>query len=698
MSDPRTDFFASGAAGAPDDTAAPADSRTAFFADDKPFPAPKAAASQESDNTWWGAVKGLGDAGLAAGSGTLKAITHAVNDILPGAEGRTAVEKEIQTDPVLNYHAQTEGGKVAMDALGHIMAPISWATDTAHKAIASATNERTADVVGDLATIALTKGGAEARQAVTGAAGKVADAYRGLVDKGRETSTLDSPQSLGAARAAPDLEEASAPLQQAVREAVRKGPVHETALENHLEADKHGVQLTEGQATRDPVQFSNEQNSTHGAIVKRINDQETQMVDALDNIRREAAPGHVQNDPVENGQIAVDALKAYDEPVKSAIDAKYAAARKASATGDLQMDGSTFVQDAVAALKPQSRFRFLPSNVQGIIDDVKAAEGKMSLDDFQAYSTQLGNEIAKARAAGDGNAAFAIGKVQEALQKVQPIGTEGAEAKALFDQARAAAKARFDALDADPAYQAAVDDVSLNGVKKGKPSALADKFLDKYVLQAPRANVERAMGKFDSDAQQAVAAHTLSAIRKSAVGNTGKISPAGYSSAVSKYDPKLDLLINPETQESLESLGRVIHNAKVAPPGHFVNYSKSGAIRNAATGVAQELGQAAINAKTFGMGVPIIKGIAENNFAKRSLAPGAGLTKPMPEPPPIARASGGRVDHEALLNRLVQRYKAAKKMNDAGTETLLRAPDASIIRALDIAQEKSGKVDYPVSV
>ena len=685
MSDPRTDFFASGAAGAPDDDSAPSDARTAFFAADKPLPVTKKASDSDPDNTWWGAIKGVGDAGLAVGSSGLKAVTHAVNDIIPGSESRTALEKEIQTDPVLNYHPQTEGGKLAIDTLGKILSPVTWATQKAHEAIENATNKRTADVAGDLATILLTKGGSEARQAVTGAAGKVADSYRDLVAKGREASNLDSAQSLGAARAAPDLEEASAPLQQAVREASRKGPVNQTALENHLEADQHGVQLTEGQATRDPAQFSNEQNSTHGAIVKRINDQETQMVDALDNIRREAAPAHVQNDPVENGQVAVDALKAYDEPIKAAIDAKYAAARKASATGDLQMDGRTFVKDAMEALKPQNKYRFLPATARGIIDDVNEAFGTMSLDDFQAYSTQLGNEIAKARAAGDGNAAFAIGKVQEALQKVQPIGTESAEAKALFDQARAAAKARFDALDADPAYQAAVDDVSLNGVKRGKPSALADKFLDKYVLQAPRANVERVISKFDPDAQQAVASHTLSTIRKSAVGSTGKISPAGYNSAVAKYDPKLDLLLNPETRESLESLGRVIHNAKVAPPGNFVNYSKSGVISNAAHGVAQPLAEAAINAKTFGMGVPVIKGIAENNFVKRSLAPGAGLTKPVPEPPPIARATGGKVDHEALVNRLIQRWKSAKKMNDAGTETLLKAPDASIIRALDIA-------------
>ena len=111
-----------------------------------------------------------------------------------------------------------------------------------------------------------------------------------------------------------------------------------------------------------------------------------------------------------------------------------------------------------------------------------------------------------------------------------------------------------------------------------KPSALADKFLDKYALQAPRANVGRLMEKLDEDGRQAVAAHTLQTIRNSAVGKTGNVTPAGYAGAVAKYEPKIDLLTPPGTQESLESLGRVIHNAKVAPPGNFVNYSKSGVI------------------------------------------------------------------------------------------------------------------------
>ena len=442
----------------------------------------------------------------------------------------------------------------------------------------------------------------------------------------------NSPESMGSGRAVdPRLATASPQLQQAVRQAAQEtgGAVNPTAFENHLEADQHGIQLTEGQATRDPVAFSNEQNSTHGDIVKRLNAQNEQMTDAFDEIRRTASPGHVQNDPIENGQIAVDRLKAYDEPIRADITAKYEAAKAASAKGDLQMDGSSFVSDANAALKPQSKFRFLPGSVKGILDDVANADGKMTLDDFQAYSTQLGNEIAKARRAGDGNAEAAITKVYSALQDTNPIDAETTQAKALFDTARSAAKTRFDELKADPAYRAAVDDVSLSGVARGEPSALADKFLDRYALQAPKANVDRMMGKLDEDAQQAVASHTLSTIRKSAIPASGNVTPAGFNSALAKYSPKLNSLIQPETQESLESLGRVISNAKTPPPGHFVNYSKSGVIMNA----AQDLGGSVLNAKTLGMGVPILKNIAGNALAKRALAPGAGLTK-LPTPPP----------------------------------------------------------------
>lgn len=691
------DEFA-GFAAAP--SSAPDGDEFSGFAEESPKPPEE----EKPANTWWGAVKGDADAALALGSravaGPIASLARSANRAIPDWGGtREPVKEHIdKTENALTYDPHTAEGKYALKQIGKVVNPIAEGVSKATGAVVGDEYvPAIADLVNSIPTVKTVSALGTAGRAASSAAkatgrviGAPFKAYGDLVAEGKQAAASDSAQSMGAARAATSTDDLSPPLQQAFKDASREtGSIPNLdAAERHAEADRHGVQLTKGQATRDATQYSNEVNSTHPDIVKRLGDQNQQLTDAIDGVRRDAAPGHVQNDPIENGQIAVDALKAYDEPVKAAIDAKYAAARQASASGDLQMDGSSFVSNANKALKPQSKFRFLPATAKGILDDVDAAGGKMSLDDYEAYDTQLGNEIAKAKAAGDGNAATAIGKVRDALHSAEPIGEETAKAKELFKAARASAKARFDELDADPAYEAAVNDLSLNGVKKGKPSALADKFLDRYALQAPKANVDRFVGKLDPDAQQAVAAHTLGTIRKAAVSNNGVVTPSGYAGAVSKYGSKLDSLVSPETRESLDSLGRVIHNVKVAPPGHFVNSSKSGVISNAAHGVAQPLGEAVINSHTFGMGVPIIKGISENNFAKRSLAPGAGLkTPPISDQSMISRASGGKVDQDALVNALINRWKAAKRATDKSTKPLLYQPDSVIVRALDIAQE-----------
>lgn len=673
------------------------------FAEDKQKPVP----AKAPKNTWWGAIKGDADAAAALGSraivGPVASLARTANRVIPDWDGTQAeVKNRIDSaEKTFTYDPKTPEGEYALNKIGSVVNPIAKGVGEATGAIIGDENvPAAADIAGSIPALKLPsalgsvgRAAANTVKTASNVAKAPVNAYRDLVYKGKQDalSTTNSGQSMGAARASTDPATLSPPLRQAWREASQEtGTVQNPeAGERHAEADQHGVQLTEGQATRDAAQYSNEQNSTHPAIIKRLGDQNQHLTDAIDNVRRDAAPGHVQNDPIENGQITVDALKEFDEPIRADINAKYDAARAASAGGDLQMNGSSFVQNANTALKPQSKFRFLPPTVKGILDDVEQAGGKMSLDDYEAYDTQLGNEISKARIAGDGNAVAAVAKVRDALHAVEPADAETGAAKGLFKTARSAAKARFDAIDADPAYEAAVNDVSINGVKRGRPSTLSDKFLDKYALQAPKANVDRLMEKLNPDAQQAVASHTLSTIRKGAISNTGVVTAGGYEGAVAKYGSKLDSLVSPETRESLDSLGRVIHNVRVAPPGHFVNSSKSGVISNAAHDVAQPLGEAVVNAHTLGMGVPVIKGIINDKFAKRSLAPGAGLKKkPIATEEPMGRATGGKVtDHDVLLKRLVGRWKAAKKHTDKATEPLLKMPDASIVKALEIAQE-----------
>jgi hypothetical protein len=53
----------------------------------------------------------------------------------------------------------------------------------------------------------------------------------------------------------------------------------------------------------------------------------------------------------------------------------------------------------------------------------------------------------------------------------------------------------------------------------------------------------------------------------------------------------------------------------------------------------------------------------------------------------IERASGGKVDIDSLVDRLVSSWKKAKKATDQTTKPLLNVPDSVIVKALDIAQE-----------
>ena len=425
-------------------------------------------------------------------------------------------------------------------------------------------------------------------------------------------------QSGGAAAASPDVMEASPTLQE---EIARGNPatLNQTALQNHLEADRFGIQLSKGQATRDPGQFSREQNTTSEPVVQLLNKQNGQMVDAIDNIRREASPTTVGNDYIENGRAAVDALKAYDEPIQADMRAKYKALTDANG-GSVPIDPGQFLSNVDGALKKGflTKTAAASPEVSEVLDSVRSGE-PMDFESFENARTRL----ASAQRAG-GSAGEAARIVRGQLEQI-PLSAEAAPLKGLADTARSAAKTRFDAMEADPAYQAAVDDVSA-GNKRGSPTPLADTFLDKYALSksAPQSQVDLMMQKIkatDPDAAGAVASHTLNAIRKGAVNANGNVLPNGYNSALQKYGPKLDSLVEPGTRDDLESLGRVITNARVAPPGNYVNYSKSGVITNAAQGIGEGL----VNAKTFGMGVPVIKGMIQSGFAKDAVKPGAGI-------------------------------------------------------------------------
>lgn len=559
-----------------------------------------------------GGFVGLGENALSGVTGGAGSLADAVTGDAPGTHDwayrpRTAEGKDLQR--IVSKGASALGGAVNED----IIAPVTQAWGGDPEAMRQTLAERVPEALGATGTVlggvGLVRGGIP-RLAASGAPEKVT--AQGVADQ------VAARQSGGAAGASPDVAGASKPLQDAIASA-DPTKVDQTAMNNHLEADKNGVQLMKGQANRDPIQFSEEQNqSTHPMIAKRLNDQNDQITSKLDDIRRDASPTNVANSARENGQVAVDDLKVYDEPIRADIKARYQKLEDANG-GAIPIDTGATISNIDARLKKGSLTRTAGADpaISEVMDNLRSGQ-PIDFEQFESARSLLAGVQRKG-----GSAGVAAGIARDELEKM-PLPPEAAPLKALADDARNAASSRFEAQRQDPAYEAAVDDVT-NGVKRGKPSPLADTFLDDYALNrgAPKSQVDLMMSKLGDEGKGAVASHTLNAIRKGGISASGNVLPNGYNSAMAKYADKMPSLVTPEVNDSLQSLGRTITNAKVAPPGSSVAPKSGVIVRDAIQGAMEH----AANAKTMGAYGVLKKVFTKDGFAKEATAPGAGIER-----------------------------------------------------------------------
>ena len=530
------------------------------------------------------------------------------------------------------YRPRTDAGKLLQAATGKVMTPALNAVSQAGGAVVGAfggnapaaeatLRERIPEALGAVGTISALGGltkmvfePGEIPPSITEAAQTAADKATSATSGGAAASAID------VSKLAPETQAELAAIES------NRGTVNTNALTRVHDAETLPVRvsLTAGQASGDAGTISDEFNlkgQQGNAIGNRYVAQDQALQDNLTTMHREAAPTTVANDPIQNGQAIVDALKRYDAPKRAAITAAYQAAKDANG-GDLQMDGSSFAAQAEAALKPQGKARFLPSSAQGIIDDVKASGGQMSLDDFEGYRTALANEARKASIAGDGNAAAAIGKVRDALENTPPVGATSAAAKSLYDNARDMAKARFGEIDADPAYKAAVDDETPVGVQ----SDIADKFAGKYVLNGSKAALQRLRLKLDDEGSQAVTSSAMNYLQDAAGLSKGKFSNVGYNAGLTKLMPKAsELLGEQDLIDNLQQLGRVSGYTQQLNRGTYANTSHTFVAEKAA-----EIGEHAVNTAAHGLPVGTIarKFLANRHTATavhEALKPGAGL-------------------------------------------------------------------------
>lgn len=758
MTDPRTDFFTQGAADAPDDAAPATDARTAFFSDDKPLPVAKVTEPADSDNTWMGAVKGLGDAGLAAGSAGLKGITHAVNDILPGAEGRAALEKEIQTDPILNYHAQTEGGKTALDALSTVATPISWAANKAKEAIAGVTNQRTADVAGDLGTMLLTKGGQESTGAVVSAvkapfkaAGNFVDKYapigRAADNAADATSAADagSRQSMGAAQLNPspftltgqETGRGSPSFPQvklaknagdvpAAEQSTRAGIVREVLNDSGEEAGiRTGVLTGNEQTLRSEYQAAKNPNQSpaNDLMARQIGAEQRALPKfAQQRIDATGADPTLTNDyqrgeTINSAFYGEGGLKDYLNQQKSKV---YQQALDKNGSTQIPIDTTEgLLQDPqFTAGAKLMKHESVVGGAQDLLSLAKNVGFKDPVTGAQYAPGSVAAYQAVTKALNKGwtpENKVTIGKINDAIN--QDIAKSGGGD--LYQLGNSIHKLDKGLLSDSAGISDVFGEVDPNGVQTGKdfeniPKILNNMPLDQWrhihdtldtMSRGQLRGAPEGMDPVPPELQQAAArakaemeGSLAREVYSQGASNVGGWNANSANKALNgRVGQKILDALPPDEIRKYQVLNAAGHIMPGAHPyeGAGAQTARMGNEPGFVENYAPKAG-ILLGAKTLIPGAPLVgEKIGEKvsgwTKASREAKQAASVSKTLKDNlnratgGRAARATGGKVDHEVLVNRLIQRWKAAKKMNDAGTETLLKAPDASIIRALDIA-------------
>jgi hypothetical protein len=435
-------------------------------------------------------------------------------------------------------------------------------------------------------------------------------------------------------------------LVQRIAQQEQAGTLHPTAAERHIEAGSLPVpvELTAGQATGDINLLSHEQNIRGKApeLANRFNAQNGQINDNLTALRDKVSPDVTVPSGAPTGQAIVDAYKEMDAPVRQNISDLYAKARGADGAPAL-VDAAPQMQAFEQSIGP-TRFNALPARVQQIFADAKANQVSlpstfdqsagsarpMSVADLMDIDKTLSGALADVK---DGSVRHDIGMLRDKIigSNLNPS-SAGSEAFQAYRDAQAAARARFQAMDSDPAYKAAVGDSSASG----EPSALADDFVRKYIAGGKTANVQNMVQNLANNPgnAQLVASGLMDHIRSQAGVDlrtgTGNISQAGLNKAIQNQGDKLRTVLGPDVSQTLERLGNVARYTQEQPRGSYVNNSNTfvAGAANAAKSAAE--GAANVAAHGIPVGTWTRQALAKRALGKeaaKSLEPGAGLNK-----------------------------------------------------------------------
>lgn len=305
--------------------------------------------------------------------------------------------------------------------------------------------------------------------------------------------------------------------------------------------------------------------------------------------------------PVDNNsrmESTFQTLKQGDEARQADIGAKYNAAREMGGN-DAQLNHMRFIDQASRELEEQGLGSFLKGDIRGVFKgmfenpDFKLTHGKseeiIKILNARLKTTTDGNEraaLAIVRKNLDNEVDRSIDELGGALPNGD-INGGLAGARGAWQEARGAARERFQDLDSNPALKAALDDVA------------PDKAFDKLVLKANERDLVKLVDslKNSPDGKQNLAdlqgATIESFIGKATRADNGAFSTAQLNKAIESFgNNRMRALFTPEQIARINDIQKVGDILMQRPQGAHINDSNTAStLINQLIGIANMTGK-----------------------------------------------------------------------------------------------------------
>jgi len=378
--------------------------------------------------------------------------------------------------------------------------------------------------------------------------------------------------------------------------------------------DENGFKGTQAQLSRDPSDWRSERE-----LAKSNSDLNNVHIDNNEQLtsKWQSLADDTGAQPVDNNtrmQSTFETLKQGDEAAQADIGAKYTAAREMSGN-DAQLNHMRFIDQTSKELEEQGLGSFLKGDIRGVFKgmfdnpDFKLTHGKseeiVKILNARLKTTTDGNEraaLAIVRKNLDNEVDTSISELGGSLGNGASDGGL-AGAQGAWNEARGAARERFQNLDSNPALKAALDDKA------------PDKAFDKFVLKADERDLLKLVDelKASPQGQQNLADLQGAAIEyfltKATAADNGAFSTAQLNKAINSFgNNRMKALFSPEQIARINDIQKVGDILMQRPQGAHINDSNTAStLINQLLGVAGTLGRIPV----VGRGVDLVTGGAK---------------------------------------------------------------------------------------